>query len=273
MENKYQHEPIVPTGGASPDMMEQPTLKHFNDGYYIKLRRAGVCSRLRANPYGEKKIYTADGYIIDTEITEDGALLDCEETWLLFVGVSELVESGADARKMAATMEAAGAFLHDSEVFNALLLEGVFETGTGRSRAFAFDILCEYYQEHRARITADRNERQRLSSFLTFMDGTEAGRYIAPRQKDALINYICHPDKQRVHDELCAFMEGIKGQRLADVVRLCISRKILKRKPPFAVLRDAGAQGTEQAYNKGMGRDTEPPNDIIKAVEKMARLV
>ena len=270
MENKNQHEPIVPTGGASPDLSELPSLKHFNGDFYEKLRRAGICSRLRANPYGERWSSAKAGHIIDTELVENGALLDGDETRLLFMGVSNIIEHGADAHTMAATMEA-GASLHGGDVFNALLLEGVYETGTGRLRAYVFEILCEYYQEHRARIAADEKESGRLSSFLAFMDGTEAGRYIAPRQKDALINYIRHPDKQRVHEELCAYIDGLQGQKLADLVKLCISWMILKCRPPFSVLRDAGARGTEQAYNRAMRRNKEPSNDIAQAVLKMAR--
>lgn len=163
-------------------------------------------------------------------------------------------------------------------IMSALYLEGLHETIDAGSplHAFVFELLM-----HRAKgIAATRptpEELAELTPFLDFLAETEAGKAVQAelkeRQKDALINYICNRDKQRVYDELCAYIKGLQGQKLAEIVMLCISYKILNRAPTFDALSDAGAKGTEAAYKRGLSRSRQKnfDNNMVKAVQKMAR--
>lgn len=243
--------------------------------YYVRLRKKGVCP-----PLGQ--------------VGARLCLMDEDKAKIVIIGVSLIlgviageVQSRWETKTQAIEFldffllsTASRCKMYPGMIMSALYLEGLFESiDAGHPlHAYVFELLM-----HRAKgIAATRPTREELAEltpFLDFLAETEAGKAVQSelmgntetKQKDLLINYVCHPDKQRVHDELCAYMKGMQGQKLAEVVRLCISWQILNRKPPFDVLRDAGAKGTESAYKRAMSRNKNYDPGMVQAVKKMAR--
>ena len=243
--------------------------------YYLKLRKAGIVRRWCGSCVGERR--TQNGVI--TNVVADDGQLDDFDTYLLFCLIEE-ISSAQDILGAYLTYKTCFDFIPPNirkDVFYILLLEGINES-LNTPDPFIFETEIDLVRGFVASCP-NEEERKTLFPFLDFLAKTEAGKKVQDEligdtetvQKDALINYVCHPDTQRVNDELCAYIKGMQGQKLADVVRLCITWKILNRNPPFDVLKDAGAKGTEGAYKRAMSRIKNFDVNMVKVVERIAR--